>query len=196
MVSYTDPADYPNQRQNIKKICCFLENIRLENVYDEDTSEDSQSEELVEVNDHPSDIVSNCSGSEKITEQEWLENSIKSNQIIKYDYNSFENIEYIERGLFGGIYSAILKNESMKVVIKSIVVNSNSMELFVNENDSDKKISYIIERKREKPITGTPKSYIKVYQECWDQDPKQRPNIEKVTHGLNLLHKLLNQWSE
>ncbi|RHZ49474.1 hypothetical protein Glove_520g15 [Diversispora epigaea] len=343
--------DDPNQRPTIKDICYSLENIRLENVYNI-----SNSNQLNQPNvDHnkpmekySKDTVSIFSDLE-ITDQERLDNVIKSNQIIQYGYNSFENIEFIGRGFFGGIYSATLKNENMKVVIKSTVVNPNSIELFVNElknfsnvnwhenvikffgisqkdvnseeyifvleyanggtlrnylktnfrrldwsdklnyaqqiakaikhlhsyniilgnlssrnvlihnnnikisnfdttkfttkltidllkslrlieytdpmifkiqgefsrtkasdmfsvgillweissgripydsyfqNDLDKKISYIIEGRREKPITGTPKSYVKLYQECWDQDPKQRPNIEKITHDLEFI---------
>ncbi|PKK66739.1 kinase-like protein [Rhizophagus irregularis] len=33
---------------------------------------------------------------------------------------------------------------------------------------------------REEPIKGTPTEYQKLYQECWSDEPKSRPNIEKV----------------
>ena len=33
---------------------------------------------------------------------------------------------------------------------------------------------------REKPIDSTPQEYQQLYQECWDEEPNSRPNIEKV----------------
>ncbi|CAG8611452.1 14599_t:CDS:2, partial [Cetraspora pellucida] len=35
-----------------------------------------------------------------------------------------------------------------------------------------------------KPIHGTPKDYVKIYEECWRSIPDQRPNIEEVTSNL------------
>jgi serine/threonine protein kinase len=33
---------------------------------------------------------------------------------------------------------------------------------------------------REEPIEGTPLEYQQLYIKCWDEDPKKRPNINKV----------------
>ncbi|CAG8705787.1 8025_t:CDS:2, partial [Scutellospora calospora] len=43
----------------------------------------------------------------------------------------------------------------------------------------------IIHGKREDAIFGTPKSYIKIYTECWKQDPDQRPTIQNIDKDLN-----------
>ncbi|RHZ46773.1 hypothetical protein Glove_606g82 [Diversispora epigaea] len=45
-------------------------------------------------------------------------------------------------------------------------------------------ISYIIQGNREIPIQGTSQNYVKIYKDCWNQDPDQRPNIEKVIQDL------------
>ncbi|RIA96279.1 kinase-like domain-containing protein [Glomus cerebriforme] len=42
---------------------------------------------------------------------------------------------------------------------------------------------------REKPIEGTPMKYIQLYQKCWGDDPKIRPDIEEV-------HEILIQLSQ
>src|SRR6185295_6799475 len=65
---------------------------------------------------------------------EWFDDVIKNNEIIKYDYDVFENLKYIGRGAFGSVHSATLVDEKMikmKVALKPIVVDS--IKLFVNE---------------------------------------------------------------
>ncbi|CAG8440517.1 4204_t:CDS:2 [Funneliformis caledonium] len=42
--------------------------------------------------------------------------------------------------------------------------------------------------KRESPVAGTPKAFIKIYTQCWDNDPNNRPNIHKVLEDLNDIH--------
>ncbi|CAG8735538.1 23760_t:CDS:2, partial [Cetraspora pellucida] len=39
--------------------------------------------------------------------------------------------------------------------------------------------------KREIPIVGTPKKYVKIYTECWQHDSNQRPNIQRVFEDMN-----------
>ncbi|RIA96293.1 kinase-like domain-containing protein [Glomus cerebriforme] len=43
---------------------------------------------------------------------------------------------------------------------------------------------------REDPIEGTPLKYLQLYQRCWDDDPKLRPDIEKVYEILTQLSQL------
>ncbi|CAG8774655.1 6077_t:CDS:2 [Gigaspora margarita] len=43
--------------------------------------------------------------SKSMTLQKWFENSLKEN-IIKYDYSVYENVEVIGKGGFGIVYSA------------------------------------------------------------------------------------------
>ncbi|RHZ80739.1 hypothetical protein Glove_132g136 [Diversispora epigaea] len=46
-------------------------------------------------------------------------------------------------------------------------------------------IIYVLWENREDPIIGTPQNYINIYQDCWNQNPDQRPNIRKVIQDLN-----------
>lgn len=57
-------------------------------------------------------------------ENKWLANTIKNNQIVKYEYNDFENIKCIEN-----VYSATLMGGKAKVTLKFIC----PVELFVIE---------------------------------------------------------------
>ncbi|RHZ84543.1 hypothetical protein Glove_79g43 [Diversispora epigaea] len=53
----------------------------------------------------------------------------------------------------------------------------------------EKIVSYIIKGNREIPIRGTLQNYVDIYQDCWNQDPEQRPNIEKVIQELEHVAK-------
>ncbi|RGB29782.1 kinase-like domain-containing protein [Rhizophagus diaphanus] len=43
---------------------------------------------------------------------------------------------------------------------------------------------------REKPIDGTPQEYQQLYQECWNNEPKSRPDIEIVYETLSQLSQI------
>ncbi|RIB29514.1 kinase-like domain-containing protein [Gigaspora rosea] len=38
---------------------------------------------------------------------------------------------------------------------------------------------------RERPIEGTPNSYIQLYKRCWDYNPELRPTIEEISENLS-----------
>ncbi|UZO15636.1 uncharacterized protein OCT59_007053 [Rhizophagus irregularis] len=42
----------------------------------------------------------------------------------------------------------------------------------------------ISQGRREKPILNTPENYIKIYTECWDNEPDNRPTINQVLERL------------
>ncbi|RGB40248.1 kinase-like domain-containing protein [Rhizophagus diaphanus] len=46
---------------------------------------------------------------------------------------------------------------------------------------------YISKGDREEPIEGTPLKYQQLYQECWDDNPESRPDIEEVYETLSQL---------
>ncbi|CAG8504819.1 22813_t:CDS:10 [Cetraspora pellucida] len=219
--------------------------------------------------------------------REWLDNAIRNNQIIKYDYNTFNEIRLIGHGSFGRVSSAISSKFKGEVALKSVKINQDfTIELLVNElrqhlrigshnnilefygiiedepgifilvleyanngtlkeylcknfcvlNWDDKldlarqlvdAIKFlhshdIIHRdllsdfgnskfiadpsiqltkaigairysdpqflrnysNYKKPIHGTPKDYVKIYEECWKSMPDQRPNIEEITSNF------------
>ncbi|GBC02728.1 hypothetical protein RclHR1_04780015 [Rhizophagus clarus] len=52
------------------------------------------------------------------------------------------------------------------------------------DDDLTKKISQGL---REKPISNTPADYVKVYTDCWNNDPDNRPTIKEVVMKLNTI---------
>ncbi|CAG8541283.1 10101_t:CDS:2 [Diversispora eburnea] len=181
---YTEAwKDDPKQRPTIENICDSLENIQFEKIYYDSNENDqfiqkvnpnnqlnkfksmeSYSKDSISLENLGIAVLENPGEPSTISlnsyDQEWLNYGLN-----KFEYNDFENLEDIGEN----VHNATLMNGT-KVTLKSIVVNS--MELFVNEG------------KREIPIEGTPQNYVKIYQDCWNQDPDQRPNIEKVIKDL------------
>ncbi|RHZ77120.1 hypothetical protein Glove_185g27 [Diversispora epigaea] len=141
----------PNQRPTIKNIFDSLENINLENIYND--SNDYQDIQLEAYINNPSQDLMNVFSKDSVsissssTASNWWEvtespttslsttlnsnNVTKDNQIIKYNYNDFKNLKIIGKGTFGIIYSATLMDEKRTVALKSVVVVT--VELFVNE---------------------------------------------------------------
>ncbi|GBC22521.2 kinase-like domain-containing protein [Rhizophagus irregularis DAOM 181602=DAOM 197198] len=58
-------------------------------------------------------------------------------------------------------------------------------ELF-NTSDLDLALE-ILQGLREKPIPNTPEDYLKLYTECWDNEPDNRPTINEVITKLNII---------
>ncbi|CAB4373528.1 unnamed protein product [Rhizophagus irregularis] len=50
----------------------------------------------------------------------------------------------------------------------------------INYKKDKKSDIYSLDGNRENPIEGTPLKYQRLYQICWDDDPKLRPDIEEV----------------
>ena len=44
--------------------------------------------------------------------------------------------------------------------------------------------SKTIKGDRELPVKGTPSAFVELYQQCWDNDPNKRPDIQKVFEKL------------
>ncbi|GBC05372.1 hypothetical protein RclHR1_00620012 [Rhizophagus clarus] len=55
-----------------------------------------------------------------------------------------------------------------------------------DEYDIDLAIE-ILQGHREKPIPGTPLDYMRIYTECWHENPDNRPNINQVVDRLNVM---------
>jgi serine/threonine protein kinase len=64
----------------------------------------------------------------------YIEDAITNGDIIKFDYQNFENIRVLGVGGFGKVYSATYKKLNKSVALKSVnIYNDNSMRNFVNE---------------------------------------------------------------
>ncbi|RHZ86534.1 hypothetical protein Glove_50g61 [Diversispora epigaea] len=86
-----------------------------------------------------------------------------------------------------------LQNEKNPKEIKEIIDNAKEAKdeskakeakNKIKEKEEFDLISYIIKGNREIPIQGTSQNYVKIYQDCWNQNPDQRPDIEKVIQDL------------
>ncbi|CAI2166978.1 19844_t:CDS:2 [Funneliformis geosporum] len=51
----------------------------------------------------------------------------------------------------------------------------------------------ISEGLREKAVPGTPENYVKIYTECWDNEPDNRPSMNQVVDKLNSIIANLNK---
>ena len=45
-------------------------------------------------------------------------------------------------------------------------------------------VMYRLKGSRDPPASGTPEEYVKLYSECWDEDPNNRPACEHVYQRL------------
>ena len=57
---------------------------------------------------------------------------------------------------------------------------------------SEISISDIIKGIRESPVNNTPVDYQQLYEDCWNEDPNKRPDIDEVYRVLNQLKLQFN----
>ncbi|CAG8780276.1 30035_t:CDS:2 [Gigaspora margarita] len=154
--------------------------------------------------------------SKSITLQKWFEKTLKEEDIINYEYSAYENIEVIEKGGFGIVYSANYYGE--KFALKRLKCDEANKEVsneFIKELKQLHAINFhpninqfygitrgivyasngfaIITQAyagyREQVIPGTPTDYAKLYRKCWNAAPKERPTILKILEVLNSISK-------
>jgi serine/threonine protein kinase len=113
-----------------------------------------------------------------------------SKKLAEAKTNSMGNIkgmiEYIEPQCFKNIkYKKDKKSDiySLGVLLWEI----SSGRLPFSDCSRNLLYYYIKDGHREESIEGTPLKYQKLYQECWDDEPKLRPNIEVVYETLSQL---------
>ena len=66
--------------------------------------------------------------------KEWIDNKIKNEVIIYFEYDKFNNIVEIGRGGFGKVKKADLTSMGLKVALKSSIYENSRIE----ENDVDR----------------------------------------------------------
>ncbi|RIB27351.1 kinase-like domain-containing protein [Gigaspora rosea] len=93
-----------------------------------------------------------------------LTNIDKTHEEKKYDYSS-------------DIYS-------LGIIMWDI--SNNGKKIFENANDNEAVHKITIKQEREKPVYGSTHSYVELYKQCWDNNPKCRPDIESV---YKLIHE-------
>ncbi|RHZ83512.1 hypothetical protein Glove_91g34 [Diversispora epigaea] len=101
-------------------------------------------------------------------------------------------------------FESISQNEKNTKEIKEITDNAKEAKDESKAKEAKNKIkakeldliSYIIKGIREDPIEGTPQDYIKIYQDCWNQKPDQRPDIGKVIQDLEYVAEIIAELIE
>ncbi|RHZ83844.1 hypothetical protein Glove_87g84 [Diversispora epigaea] len=96
--------------------------------------------------------------------------------------NSLVSIEYSDPIFLKrlGKYSKTKASDIYSIGILLWEISSGKIPYESKFQDEFDLIIYVLRGNREDPIVGTPQDYINIYQDCWSQDPNQRPNIEKV----------------
>ncbi|CAB5208512.1 unnamed protein product [Rhizophagus irregularis] len=130
--------------------------------------------------------------------KEWVEEKIKNKYIQYFEYDKFSQIVEIDRGGFGKVSKANLANTGLVALKIIFSKNSNIGEYelikanyelvkeleLLREIDYRQNINRILgitkDGHREESIKGTPLKYQRLYHECWDGEPKSRPDIEEV----------------
>ncbi|KAF9367556.1 Nuclear receptor sub 2 group C member 2 [Mortierella sp. AD011] len=51
----------------------------------------------------------------------------------------------------------------------------------------------ILNGRRENPIEGTPKMYQRLYERCWNTDPKMRPSLNEILSTLATIQETLSE---
>ncbi|RHZ46439.1 hypothetical protein Glove_621g60 [Diversispora epigaea] len=100
--------------------------------------------------------------------------------------NVLESIEYSDPMVFKrlGKYSKTKASDIYSIGILLWEISSGKIPFESKFQDELDLIIYISQGNREDPIVGTPQDFINIYQDCWNLDPNQRPNIEKVMQDL------------
>ncbi|RHZ77109.1 hypothetical protein Glove_185g42 [Diversispora epigaea] len=103
--------------------------------------------------------------------------------------NSLGSIEYLDPILLKklGKFSKNKPSDIYSIGILLWEISSGKIPYESKFQDELELIIYVSRGNREDPIIGTPQDYINIYQDCWNQDPNQRPNIRKVVQGLEFI---------
>ncbi|CAB4479812.1 unnamed protein product [Rhizophagus irregularis] len=130
----------------------------------------------------------------------WIEESIAKGYTKYYDYKHFNNIQEIGFGCFGKVYRA---NSHDFLALKSFINFNIAAKEIVNELKLQRDVDFheniirfygistenqtmeILQGLRENPIPNTPEGYVKIYTECWNNDPDKRPTANQIIIKLN-----------
>jgi serine/threonine protein kinase len=72
---------------------------------------------------------------------------------------------------------------SVGVVLWEISSSKHPCEEFKSDNDIR---IHRLRGGREPPFPGTPKEYIELYSQCWDDNPEKRPSCEEINNRLTM----------
>ncbi|CAJ0642752.1 15729_t:CDS:2, partial [Entrophospora sp. SA101] len=154
-------------------------------------------------------------------EEKKFKHQLKREHIFLYDYNSFQNIEFIDNGSFGTISLGFSKHHQELVALKSINIDQKyTFEQFLNEAKQHRKVEFhsnilsfygitkenksikftdlvliMTSDEREAIIKGTPRKYAEIYTDlrpCIDQVVQDLDNVD-ITNTVEDIVNLTNQ---
>ncbi|CAB4379469.1 unnamed protein product [Rhizophagus irregularis] len=109
--------------------------------------------------------------------------------------NLFEMVAYIDPQMFNKkddsnnqiqVYSLNKKSDIYTIGVLLWEISSGRPP-FYNKPDDVDLATEILQGLRESPVPNTPKDYVKIYTDCWNNEPDDRPNINKVVTKLNVI---------
>ncbi|EXX57405.1 uncharacterized protein OCT59_023999 [Rhizophagus irregularis] len=114
---------------------------------------------------------------------------------FNFQSNLFEMVPYVDPQIFNiiddnntqiQVYSLNKKSDiySIGVLLWEI---SSGRPPFYNEPHNVDLAMEILRSFREKPIPNTPENYIKIYTECWNNEPDNRPTINQIIIKLSAI---------
>ncbi|GES87962.1 kinase-like domain-containing protein [Rhizophagus clarus] len=122
-----------------------------------------------------------------------LSNRIKES--FNFQSNLFKSIAYVDPQIFNvkknsknqiQIYSLNKKSDIYSIGVLLWEISSGRSPFFNEPNDFGLAMK-ILNGLREKPILHTPEDYIKIYTDCWNNEPDNRPTINQVFSKLNAI---------
>ncbi|CAB4389388.1 unnamed protein product [Rhizophagus irregularis] len=126
-------------------------------------------------------------------ECDWIEEAISKKLIKFYEFGQFYNLQEIGSGGFGKIqHHREVDFYDNAIRFYGVTTFSSGRPPFCNElNDLGLAIK-ILQGLREISIPDTPEEYIKIYTDCWNIEPDDRPFINKVFDRLKEIIKKEN----
>ncbi|GBC04292.1 hypothetical protein RclHR1_00560019 [Rhizophagus clarus] len=100
----------------------------------------------------------------------------------------FGIIPYIEpKKLLNNQYSLNEKSDIYSIGVLLWEISSGRLPFYNESKEYDVALAIkIVQDLREDPTPDTPKDYIKIYTECWDGEPDNRPTIDQVKERLEV----------
>ncbi|EXX72240.1 uncharacterized protein OCT59_024004 [Rhizophagus irregularis] len=110
--------------------------------------------------------------------------------LLNFQSNLCEMVAYVDPQIFSNsiqvVYSLNKKSDVYSIGILLWEISSGKPP-FCNEPHDFSLAIEILQGLREKPITNTPEDYVKIYTDCWNNDPNDRPTINQVVEKLNAI---------
>ncbi|GBC02998.1 hypothetical protein RclHR1_04920007 [Rhizophagus clarus] len=115
--------------------------------------------------------------------------------LLDFQSNLFETVSYIDPQIINRksdsnnkiqVYSPNKKSDIYSIGILLWEISSGRPPFYNKLHDVDL-VMEILQGLREKPIDNTPGDYVKIYTDCWNIEPDNRPTISQVVTKLNAI---------